>query len=303
MTTTGGMTVPDRWDGARLVDVCWAHMGVVARRAVGPMITAGEITVDGCGGRIAQPVTAGQRLDVGEGVLARLASQRLTTPPSPLPLRVVHEDDLLLVLDKPAGMHVHPMGPHRDGTLLGGVLWHAGGRPGRPWTDYRPSPAHRLDRPTSGLVLFAKDVQVRDAVQVLLDRHEVQRTYRARVHGTVGQDDGVIDVPLGRDPDDPMRVTAVPEAEGGRAAVSRWRVLQRTADQTLLELGLETGRTHQLRAHLAHLGHPIVGDVRYGAAAVGPAPDPAVGDAIELRAVGLRLPHPSGQGTLDVSVS
>jgi 23S rRNA pseudouridine1911/1915/1917 synthase len=289
-----GTLVPVAWDGARMVDVCVAHLGVVARRAVGPLIAAGDLTLDGASARIAEPVAAGQVLGLAAGVLPRLASAGLLTPPSPVPPVVVHEDEDILVVDKPAGLHVHPLGRHRDDTLLGRVLWHVGARPGRPWTSCRPSLAHRLDRPTSGLVLLARRVEVRDRLQGLLERHEVVRTYQAVVHGQPAADAGRIDVPLGPDPADRRRRTARPVEAGGQVARTRWRVLRRDAGTALLELVLETGRTHQVRAHLAHLGHPIVGDVDYGAAATGPPADPRVGSAIALRAVELRLPRPTG---------
>lgn len=286
--------VPADLEGQRLVDVCWAHLGVVARRAVGPLIAAGELTVDNDPAKIAQPVATGQRLRVTADGLARLDAERLLSPPSPEPLDVVHEDTEVLVADKPSGQHVHPMGPHREDSLLGRVLWHVGARPGHPWTTCAPAPAHRLDRPTSGLVAFTKTAEAGARFAGLMERHEVERTYRARVHGGPAADHGLIDVPLARDPQNWRRQAAVPEAAGGQPARSRWTVIDRDGDTSLLELTLETGRTHQLRAHLAHLGHPIVGDTIYGADPTGPPPDPAVGETIALRAVTLRWPTPDG---------
>ncbi len=297
-----GWAVPGAAAGERVVDVCRDHLGGVARRAIGPLIAAGDVTVDGRPSRIADPVAAGQVLRVTPGTMARLAGDGLVTPPSERALTVVHADDDLLVVDKPAGLHVHPMGAHRGDTLLGRVLWHVGARPDQPWTTCRPSLAHRLDRPTSGLVAGALDVGIRDRLQTLLEQRRVVRTYRAVVHGLVAEDEGVVDVPLGRDPDDRRRRAVVEVGHGGQAARSRWRVLDRdpAAGTTALELHLDTGRTHQLRVHLAPLGHPLVGDVAYGAPATGPPADPRVGSAISLRAVALRLPHPRTGAVLEV---
>lgn len=305
-------TVPAAADGWRLVDVCRAHLGVVARRAVGPLLAVGAVAVDGAvpvrpSARIAQHVRAGAVLDLDPVALARLERDGLLTPPSSEPLVVLHDDDALLVVDKPAGIHVHPMGRHRADTLLGRVLWRVGARPDQPWTSCAPSPAHRLDRPTRGLVLFARTAVVRDRVQQLLEAGQVHRRYTALVHGAPAATEGLVDVPLGPDPSDRRRQIPTPVEAGGRPAVSTWRVVEASAapptgwvvpgGASRLDLQLATGRTHQLRAHLAHLGHPILGDTRYGAAAAGG--DGAAGGAgpageagIALCAVELSLPHP-----------
>lgn len=286
------MIVTDRMAGARLVDVAWAHLGVVARRAVGPLIAEGRLRVDGGAARIAQEVLAGQQLTLGDGVVEDLSDDGLLVPPSDRPLAVVHADEDLLVVDKPAGLHVHPVGAYREDSLLGRVMWHVGAPPGSVWTTCRPSVVGRLDRPTSGLALLARSREVHRNLQGQLADGVMTRSYEALVHGRVVGETGVVDLPLGPDPLDGRRQAVLPVDRGGRPARSRWQVLERQEDHTRLGLELvTTGRTHQLRAHLSHIGHPILGDRRYGAPDA-TDPDPRTGGAIALRAVRLQLRHP-----------
>ena len=267
----------------RLVDHAKAHLVVVPVGDIGDLITRGAITINGRPARVADPVHDGDVIAIDPAALAAH-----TVRPEPLPLTIHHEDDDLLVCRKPAGMHVHPLGAHREGTLLNALLWHCGARPDQPWARWRPRPLHRLDRAASGLIAIAKHAAVHDSVRLQLAEHAIERRYHALVHGRVAADAGTIDAPLGRDPACDYRRAIVPVAQGGQRAVTHWTALARCDHQSTVELVLETGRTHQIRAHLASMGHPIVGDALY--ARSGSRGDAAA--SIALHAVELVLRHP-----------
>lgn len=273
----------------RLVDYAKAHLATIAVGSVGPLISRGAVTINGRIGEMTEHVGPNDRIAVDPA--AHAAACPLV--PEQRALAIVFEDDDLLVVDKPAGIHVHPMGPHRTGTLMNALLAHAGATPEIPWAAWRPHPAHRLDRATSGLVIIAKRAAVHETLRGSFAAHQVHRRYRATVHGHVALDHGTIDAPLGRDPTFDYRRAIVPVSEGGQAAVTHYRVVERGVDSsgayTTLELEPATGRTHQIRVHLASLGHHIIGDSIYAHANV--TRDDA-SQAIALRAIELRFAHP-----------
>ena len=216
-----------------------------------------------------------------------------TTPPGDLtpermPLDILYEDDVLLVLNKPAGLVVHPGAGHATGTLVHGLLAHTTELSGLAGPS-KPGLVHRLDKDTSGVMVVAKQDQAHRALAQQFEARTVQRTYVALVAGVVRYDHGVITAPLGRHPRDRQRIAVQPPGRG-REAVTRYRILRRLTGCTLLELSPQTGRTHQLRVHLLHLGHPILGDPKYGRRPAGEGP--ARADRQLLHAARLGFRHP-----------
>nr|HEX4313434.1 RluA family pseudouridine synthase [Kofleriaceae bacterium] len=267
----------------RLVDYAKAYLVVVPVRHVTAAIARGALTVDGRPGRLATLVGAGSAVVADDAALAPDALR-----PQAIAVVARYEDDDLIVCDKPAGMHVYPHGPYRDDTLLNALLWYCGARDDQAWARYRPRPMHRLDRAASGLIAIAKHAAVHDAVRRQFEDHAIERRYLAVVHGRVASATGTIASPLGRDPACDYRCAVVPIELGGQRAVTHFTRLAEAGDRSTLELVLETGRTHQIRAHLASIGHPIVGDALY--APGGQQRDSAL--TIALHATALRLRHP-----------
>jgi 23S rRNA pseudouridine1911/1915/1917 synthase len=196
-------------------------------------------------------------------------AEPLDLQPENIPLEILYEDAHLLILNKPTGMVVHPAPGHFSGTLVNALLWHCRIETGGSTLSgiggiQRPGIVHRLDRDTSGAIAVAKTDQAHQHLQQQFQAKTARRSYLAVVYGAPQQPSGTIDLPIGRHPIDRKKMAIVPEAQGGRKAITHWQVKQRLDNYTLMQFDLETGRTHQIRVHGAHVGHPIVGDPVYG---------------------------------------
>ena len=181
-----------------------------------------------------------------------------------IPLNIVFEDDHLIVINKPPGMVVHPAYSNWTGTLVNALVYHFQHLPSMPDNEGRPGLVHRIDKDTSGLLVIAKtEVAINGLARQFFD-HSIERTYHALVWGEPEEETGTIDVQIGRHPKDRRVMKAFPQGDYGKSAITHFRVIQRLRYVTLLECKLETGRTHQIRAHLKYLGHPIFNDAMYG---------------------------------------
>ena len=184
--------------------------------------------------------------------------------PEPIPLNILHEDDALLVVNKPAGMVVHPGYNNWQGTLVNALMHHFSQLPTQPRHEGRPGLVHRIDKDTSGLLVIAKTEASMTALAKQFYDHSIERTYYALVWGEPDADTGTVGVPIGRSTKDRRVMTAAPHTAAGRQAITHYQVIKKLRYVSLVRCKLETGRTHQIRAHMQYLGHPIFNDAMYG---------------------------------------
>jgi 23S rRNA pseudouridine1911/1915/1917 synthase len=277
------------------LDVWLAESRRITRHAARTLIDAGLVTVDGRPGRPGQRVRDSAGVVVTPPVEDGIASG--SPPPSVAPsvttLCIVDEDDWLAVVDKPSGMVVHPAPGHPAGTLADALK-----ERGTTWSllggAERAGIVHRLDRDTSGLLVVAKTEAAHRSLARQLGDRSLGRTYWALVQGGFREDTGTIDAPIARHPRDRRRMAIV---EGGREAITDFRVAERLGGATVLEVSLRTGRTHQIRVHLASIGHPIIGDAVYG------RPEPTLNrPALHARRLRLRHPADGSERTYESSI-
>jgi len=246
---------PERADlGKRLDRYVADQLPDLSRGTVQVLIESGRVRVDG------QQRKPKFRMTPGEVVSVEIPPPEIDEIlPDPIPLTIVYEDADVIVVDKPAGMVVHPAPGHPRGTLANALLAHVPGI--SVGGSQRPGIVHRLDKDTSGLIVAAKTDRGRTTLVSQWEDRTVEKTYLALVAGSVADEEATIDAPIGRDPKNRQRMAVL---RSGRPAVTRFHVVERFPDATLLELSIETGRTHQIRVHLAFIGHPIIGDQVYG---------------------------------------
>ena len=205
------------------------------------------------------------KVKVGDEVRLELPEPKeLTVEPENIPLDIVYEDDDVLVVNKPVGMVVHPAVGNYTGTLVNAIMYHCHDRLSSINGVIRPGIVHRIDKDTSGLLMIAKNNKAHESLSAQLAVHSITRKYIALVYNNFSEDEGTVDAPIGRDPRNRLRQAVVGSGDNGRRAVTHWRVLERFGRYTLIEARLETGRTHQIRVHMAYIKHPLVGDPLYG---------------------------------------
>ncbi len=229
----------------------------LTRNAAQRLLADGQITLNG------KPVKKNYKVNLGdtfEVAIPDIAEVPLV--PQNIPLDIVFEDDDVIVVNKPRGMVVHPAPGHPDGTLVNALMYHCGDSLSGVGGEKRPGIVHRIDKDTSGLLIVAKNDAAHLALSAQLADRSLSRVYRAVVVGNLKEDSGTIDAPIGRHPNDrkKMAVTNI----HSRNAVTHWSVLERYRGYTHIRCKLETGRTHQIRVHMAHIGHPLLGDEVYG---------------------------------------
>ena len=242
--------------GSRL-DVAIAAQGVCTRSAAQNWIRDGRVTVDEKPAKSASmKLRAGQRV-----VMTPPEARPLEALPEDIPLDILYEDGDVLVVNKPRGMVVHPAPGNETGTLVNALLYHCHDLSGINGV-MRPAIVHRLDKDTTGALSVAKNDRAHESLAKQIGERTMHRCYHAIVHGRFKEESGFVEAPIGRHPVQRKKMAVVPD---GRWALTNWRVLENfEAPFTLLELRLKTGRTHQIRVHMAHIGHPVAGDPLYG---------------------------------------
>lgn len=266
------------------------HLSDLSRSRIQQLIEQGNVLLNG---KIC--TSKKETVKLGDRVFLEIpAAQPLDLQPENIPLDILYEDESLLIINKPAGLVVHPAPGHPQGTLVNAILAHCPTLPGIGGVQ-RPGIVHRLDKDTTGAIAIAKTDQAHHHLQAQLKAKTARREYLGVVHGSPQTESGTIDLPIGRHPIDRKKMAVVP-VDSGRAARTLWQVQERLGNYTLIHFQLETGRTHQIRVHSAHIGHPIVGDPVYSSGR-------SVGVNLPgqaLHALRLRLQHPVTEQLIDV---
>ena len=266
--------------GTRLDSFLSRRVEGLTRSAAARLLAEGCVTCDGAVPGKSYRIAGGEELCV-----TLPEAEEPEAVPQDIPLDVVYEDEDVIVVNKPVGMVVHPAPGHPDGTLVNALLHHCGDSLSGVGGEKRPGIVHRIDRDTSGLIIAAKNDAAHLALSAQLSDHTLARTYECLVVGNLREDSGTVDAPIGRHPTDRKKMAV--NTRNGRRAVTHWEVIARYRGVTHVRCRLETGRTHQIRVHMAYIGHPILGDTVYGAK----KPVPGLTGQC-LQAVELRFVHP-----------
>ena len=274
------LTVTSEEAGQRADSLLARRLEGLTRSAAARLLEEGRVTDRG------RPAAKNLRVQPGQVLEVQLPEpEEPEARPQDIPLEVVYEDADVIVVNKPVGMVVHPAPGHPDGTLVNALLHHCAGSLSGIGGQLRPGIVHRIDRDTSGLIIAAKNDAAHACLAAQLSGHTLARTYECLAVGNFKEDSGTVDAPIGRHRTDRKKMAVVPD---GRRAVTHWEVIARYQGVTHLRCRLETGRTHQIRVHLAYIGHPILGDTVYGAK----KPVPGLTGQC-LHATGLQFLHPS----------
>ena len=236
----------------------------LARSAEGLSRSAAQKLIeDGLVSRNGKPGKKNDKLNVGDAISYEIPEPKaVDIAPKEMPLDIVYEDDDLLVINKPKGLVVHPAAGHQDDTLVNGLLYALGDDLSGINGELRPGIVHRIDKDTSGLLAVAKNDLAHTVLASQLKDHSMARTYEAIVCGVLKEDSGTVDAPIGRHPSDRKKMCVT--QRNSKSAVTHWEVIRRYRGYTHIRCKLETGRTHQIRVHMAYIGHPILGDTVYG---------------------------------------
>ena len=265
--------------GTRLDAYLAANLEATTRSGAVKLIESGQVSV---GGKVP---AKNYKLRSGETVEVTVPDpEAIELVAQDIPLDIVYEDSDVIVINKPKGLVVHPAPGHPDGTLVNALMFHCGDSLSGIGGELRPGIVHRIDRDTSGLIIAAKNDLAHQGLSNQLQDHTLSRVYHCIVTGNLREDSGTVDAPIGRHGVDRKKMAVVAD---GRRAVTHWRVLERFQGFTYVECRLETGRTHQIRVHMAHTGHPILGDTVYGS-----KKEVKGLQGQCLHAVGLRFIHP-----------
>ena len=282
------MNVQATENGARM-DVFLAEQLALSRSAAQKLLEAGAVTLAG------KPLRKQDKTQAGAVYQVELPEvQEVSIEARDLPLDIVYEDADLLVINKPKGLVVHPAPGHWDDTLVNALMFHCKSSLSGINGELRPGIVHRIDKDTSGLLIVAKNDFAHQALAEQLQDHSLSRSYLAVVKGGFKEDSGTVDAPIGRHPVDRKKMAVTDR--NSRPAVTHWRVLERFGPYTLVECRLETGRTHQIRVHMAHIHHPLLGDTVYG------SPKPELGldsQCLHARALTFRHPRSGEEITLE----